>query len=71
MEIKVKVKKGRNKISVVGGTIIVYTSARMENGQANIDVIRQIANYYKVASSDVKILRGAHSRNKVLDIKLK
>ncbi|WP_337860902.1 DUF167 family protein [Ferroplasma sp.] len=68
MEIKVRVKEGRNKISVTDGIITVYTKAKRENGQANIDIINQIANYYNIGTSSIKILRGVHSRNKVLTI---
>jgi uncharacterized protein YggU (UPF0235/DUF167 family) len=50
--------------------IHVFTKQPFEDNRANRDVIRQIAKYYSVPSSNVKIITGLRSRKKVLDINI-
>jgi uncharacterized protein len=37
-------------------------------GKANNEIIQKISNYFNVKSTNVKILRGVHSRTKVVKI---
>lgn len=36
--------------------------------RANIDVIRQLANYFSVDPASIRIISGAKSRRKVIEI---
>jgi uncharacterized protein YggU (UPF0235/DUF167 family) len=37
-------------------------------GKANNEIIQKISNYFNIKSKNVKILRGVHSKTKVVDI---
>lgn len=39
-----------------------------EDGKANQEVIRMVADYFKVKKSNVRMISGMISRNKVLEI---
>lgn len=70
MKISVRVTPGASKPGVERNDHVygVRISARAKEGEANEAVIRSIAEYFKVAPSCVKIVRGLKSRNKVLDV---
>lgn len=40
-------------------------------GRANLKVIEVIADYFKSKKSDVKIIKGDKSHNKIVEIKIK
>ncbi len=69
MIIKVLVEKGSKEIIERDNLYIVYTKEKFENNKANIDVMKKIAKYFKKDISDVKIIRGSKSRNKIIEIK--
>lgn len=71
MKINVRVKPGAKQEKVVlneDGSLVVYCHARAHEGEANTAAIRLVAEFYKVAKSQVKIVRGAKGRDKVLEI---
>ena len=37
-------------------------------GKANNEIIQKISNYFNIKSNNVKIIRGVHSKTKVVDI---
>jgi uncharacterized protein len=37
-------------------------------GKANKEIIQKISNYFNIKSNNVKIVRGIHSKTKVVDI---
>lgn len=37
-------------------------------GKANNEIIQKISNYFNIKSNNVKILRGMHSKTKVVEI---
>lgn len=50
------------------GSLTVYTKAPAIEGRANLAAIKLVAKHYGVAPSQVKLVRGATSRNKVFEI---
>jgi uncharacterized protein (TIGR00251 family) len=70
MRIQVKVKPNSNKESVekIDNTYIVNIKEKAEKGRANIALIKLLAKYFKVSSSNIKIRQGLTSRNKILEI---
>ncbi|MDP8298985.1 MAG: DUF167 domain-containing protein [Candidatus Tantalella remota] len=68
LEVKVFPKAGRNEILEKDGITKVYVKAAPDKGKANAAVIKLIAKKYKVRKADVKIVTGATSRNKLLEI---
>ena len=55
---------------VVGddGVLTVYTKAPAIVGRANLATVKLLAKYFGVASSKVKLLRGAASKYKVFEV---
>ena len=56
-----------------GESLIVYTKESPIDNRANIDIIKQLAKYYGIAKSNIKIKSGLSSKNKlfIIDIEEK
>ncbi len=72
MKISVHIKpSSRHREEVVKNddeTLTVYTKAPAIEGRANAAAIKLLAKHFKVASSKVKLVRGATSKYKVFEI---
>lgn len=68
MIINVMVKHGSGKPEKNGDMLTIHTDEPMKNNQANHDVIKQIAAYYNVEARNVRIIRGARRRNKLIEV---
>ena len=55
---------------VVGddGVLTIYTKAPAIEGRANAAAVKLLAKYFGVASSKVKLVRGATSKYKVFEV---
>ena len=55
---------------VVGddGVLTIYTKAPAIEGRANLAAAKLLAKYFGVASSKVKLVRGATSKYKVFEV---
>lgn len=58
----------QNKIVESDGVLRVYTTVAPENGRANNAVIELLSKYFDVAKSQIKIVRGVATRDKVIEI---
>lgn len=59
----------RNQIIVADdGTLRVYTTAAPTDGAANDAVIKMLARHFDVPKSSIQIIRGAQSRDKVVQL---
>jgi uncharacterized protein YggU (UPF0235/DUF167 family) len=65
---EVRVSRGTAGIEKDGNTIRVHTRQEMIANKANIDVIRQLAKYFSVDPASIRIISGARSRRKVIEI---
>jgi hypothetical protein len=55
----------RNRIEGVrDGRLLIRTTAAPADGKANKDLVRQLADAFKVPPSRVELLRGSLQRNK-------
>ena len=50
------------------GSLTVYTKAPAIEGRANLAAVKLLAKHFGVASSKVKLLRGAASKYKVFEV---
>ncbi|MBN1325195.1 MAG: DUF167 domain-containing protein [Alphaproteobacteria bacterium] len=67
INIRVIPKAKLNKITAkTDGDLKVHTTTAPTDGKANDSVIKQLADYFKVPKSKIKIIRGANSRDKVI-----
>ncbi len=68
VKISVTVSRGDDRVERDGEILRVYTREPFEGNRANRDVIKQVAKYYAVGSTSVKIMSGFASRRKILII---
>ena len=59
----------QNKITTdADGTLRVHITAAPVDGAANVAVVRALAEHFDVPKSQIKIIRGETSRDKVVEI---
>ena len=68
IEVKVFPKSSRDELVKKDGILKVYIKAAPDKGKANKALIALIARTYKVKKSDVSIVTGQTSRNKVVEV---
>jgi uncharacterized protein (TIGR00251 family) len=70
MKIRVKATPNSKKEEVTkeGDIFLVRVKEPAREGKANLAVIKVLAGYFGVAKSQVSILSGFASRNKVIEI---
>lgn len=68
VNVRVIPRASRNQITVdEDGTVRVHTSAAPADGAANDAVIKMLAEHFKVPKTSIRIIRGATTRNKVIE----
>ena len=72
MKISVHLKpNSRHREEVVvgdDGVLTIYTKAPAIEGRANLAAVKLLAKHFGVASSKVKLVRGAASKYKVFEV---
>jgi uncharacterized protein (TIGR00251 family) len=68
IQVKVKPNSGIEEVSEEGSSFIVKVKEPPKEGKANQAVIKLLAEYFGVPQSQVRILSGFRSRNKVVEI---
>ena len=58
----------RNNISEEQGKLKVHVSVPAVDGKANKALIKVLAEYFKIKKNNVRIIKGAKSREKVVEI---
>jgi hypothetical protein len=68
--VEVRVHPGSSLRGVVlrGGELHVYTRKKPDKGEANLDVIAVVSEYYRVPKSSVELLRGDRAKVKILRV---
>jgi uncharacterized protein (TIGR00251 family) len=68
MNLNIRVKFG-SKVNVLEGDPMQVTLTQPpEKGRANKQLIEVLAKYFKIQKNQVKLISGARSRNKVVEI---
>ncbi|MGB2630209.1 MAG: DUF167 domain-containing protein [Candidatus Omnitrophota bacterium] len=68
LRIKVFPKSSRNELVEKDGILKAYVKAAPDKGKANKALIELIAKEYKVSKSQVRLIKGDTSRNKVIEV---
>ena len=66
--VRVTTRAKQNKVVENGDALRVYVTCVPENGRANEAVIDLLADYFKIAKSRIKILKGLTSRDKIISV---
>ena len=71
MKITVKAKPAAREDKIEeqeGGLFVVSVKEPPVKGRANLAIIKLLANYFSVSTSNVRIISGQTSRNKVIEV---
>jgi len=68
IQVKVKPNSKTEEVSQAGDSFVVKVKEPPKEGSANRAVIKLLAEHFGVPQSQVKILSGFKSRNKVVEI---
>ena len=68
MRYEVEVKFHKDFIDVDGDRILVGLRSKPEKGEANRELVRKLAKHFKISTSQIKIVSGLKSKNKVVEI---
>lgn len=68
MIIRLKIRPNSSEGKIMEKENIAYVKSPAEKNKANIELIKIVAKHYKVSSSQVKIIRGLSSKEKVIEI---
>ncbi len=67
--VKVKPNSREEKVEKAQNNYLVWVKEPPVNNQANQAVIKVLANYFKIPKSQISILSGLKSKQKVIEIK--
>ena len=68
IQVKVKPNSSTEELSREGDSFMVKVKAPPQEGKANQAVIKLLAHHFGVPRSQVRILSGFRSRNKVIEV---
>ena len=68
IEIKVIPQAKKNSIKEEGSLLKVYLTAQAVEGKANQALIASLARHFNVSKSKIEIIKGLHSRRKIVNI---
>lgn len=69
--VKAKPRAKEQKIEKVDeNRFVVFVKEAPEKGKANEAIIKVLAEYFKVSKSNIKLVSGFSSENKIFEIKL-
>ncbi|MEM4152636.1 MAG: DUF167 domain-containing protein [Candidatus Pacearchaeota archaeon] len=69
MLLKLKIKPNSPESKFVEKENIAYIKAPAEKNKANIELIKTLAKHYKVSSSQIRIVKGLSSKEKIIEIR--
>ncbi len=65
---KVSVSFHKNHIEIMGDHIEIGIMAKPVKGEANLEVIKKIAKHFGIPKSNVRIVAGEKSRDKIVEV---
>jgi hypothetical protein len=68
MKYRIKVKFHGDFLKVDDSNILIGLKSKPERGEANKELIKKLAEHFKVHTSKVRILSGLKSKNKIVEI---
>jgi len=68
LSVKVIPKSGRSVLKFEGNLLKVWLKAAPEDGKANDELVRTLADKLGISRSEIEVVRGFSSKNKLVDI---
>lgn len=69
INVKVNTHSKNNSIILQKGIYKVNLTTKPIDGQANIALIKLLADYFSIPKSQISIIKGERAKNKVVEIK--
>lgn len=66
LKVKVKTKSDRSLVKSSGKGLVVYVKSLPEKGRANQEVLKLIADFFRIRLNEVKIKSGLKSQHKLI-----
>lgn len=66
--VSVKLHKDFVEVDEAAGSVTVGVKAQPAKGKANEEIVKKLAKHFGVPSSSVRIVSGAHSKQKTVEI---
>ena len=66
--VKVKPNAGRDEVTQDGRELYVRVAVPPADGKANARLIELVSGFFDVPKSAIKLLKGASSRNKIIEV---
>ncbi|MGB9708061.1 MAG: DUF167 domain-containing protein [Candidatus Pacearchaeota archaeon] len=71
MILKLRIKPDSSENKFIESENLVQVKASATKNKANMELIKTLAKHYKVSSSQIKIIKGLSSREKIIEIQEK
>ncbi len=68
LNIRVVPKTSKKLVKVEKGYLKVYLTKPAQDGLANAQLIELLAGHFKIRKYQIKIIKGEHSRHKLVEI---
>lgn len=68
LTLKVIPKSGRSSLKFDGNVLKVWLKSAPEDGKANAELVRTLADKLEIPRASVEIIRGFSTKNKTVDI---
>ena len=65
---KVSVSFHKDHIEIIGDRIEIGIMAKPVKGEANLEIIKKIAKHFGIPKSNVRIVAGEKSRDKIVEV---
>ncbi|MCK5306071.1 MAG: DUF167 domain-containing protein [Candidatus Omnitrophica bacterium] len=70
VQVKVVANAAKNMVKSEGDYLKVYVGAQREKGKANKEVVRVLAEHFKISKSDIEIVSGETTNKKTVHFKV-
>ena len=67
--VTVKFEKRKDKVVEKDSKYFVYVKSLPQKGDANREIVKEVAKYFRLSEENVKIIKGIKSHKKIIVIK--
>ena len=68
ISVRVVPRSSRNKVCDEGQRLKVHLSRPAQDGEANAQLVEQLARHFKVKKYELRIIKGLRSRDKLVEL---
>jgi uncharacterized protein (TIGR00251 family) len=68
IQLKVTPNSSKSEVKLENGVFRVKLKSKPVDGKANLELVKLLAEHFRVPTSSIRILRGLKSRDKVVQV---